>query len=150
MTPPPDGNGDHDSDALVDRMASALRIRVEPGWIDARDRIRSAALSATRRAWPLALSDSSNTYVSDQVLITLLRARIDAIDHVKAKSIFITPTDDHVDLVTIEISVDYPEPIATLADEVRQRCVDLVGGLLTAAPTGQPPPIDINVTTVDP
>lgn len=147
-TPTPDRNGAQAAGSSVARAATALRAHTDAGWIDARDRIRSAAMSATRRTWPLALARGDDLFVSDQVVIALLRETIDAVDHVTASRIIVSPRNDMVDLVTIEVSVSYGHPIPPLVDELRRRCAELLARLLEPEHDGSEPPIDVGVVSV--
>lgn len=144
-----DGRNEPDPDtAIVDEAASALRSYTDRGWSGASHRILGHVSTATRRSRPVrACGDEGPFLVSDQVVTAYLQAAVDAVAGAEATHVGLDLDDGSLVAVRIGISVDYPERIHPLADEVRTAAH---AGLRAVLGVAQPPALgDIEVHVHD-
>jgi hypothetical protein len=143
---------------LLDAATESLRAYVDPRWVEVSDRILARVLTASRRSLPIRTSEHSSSgalLVSEQVLTTYIRHAVAAIPAAAPTRIHIHSDSDHnYTGVTIEITVQFNEPILPIADDVRARTEQVLRELLGDVT----PPVTVNamhvhvcdVTTDDP
>lgn len=132
-------------DTHWDAAITASRAHTDARWIQISDRVRTRALRLTRRSLPItAQAPSGPIHISEQVLITYLRATLTHVPGARLDNITITtgPHNTYTGL-TVTISARYDEPQLPIADTMRNlartRLHDLLGNIT--------PPITI--TTMD-
>lgn len=119
---------------LLDAATQSLRAHVDPRWVEVSDRILTRALSATRRSLPIRTDEDSSAgalLVSEQVLTTYIRNAVGHVPGAAPTRIHIhSDPDDNYTGVTIQITVQFDEPILPIADEVRDRTEQVLRELL--------------------
>ncbi len=131
--------GARPDDALLRQATSSLRQRTDPRWVEISDRLLTNALTATRRSHPVrAQSRGRPVHVSEQVLITYLRAAIDGAvpgSALARVSIEIDGRDTFAG-VTIQLIAQFGVELLPVADRVRElarEClVELLGDVTPA------------------
>ncbi len=119
--------------ALVDRATDSLRSRRDPRWVEISDRVLSRALRATRRSYPVrAMTATGPVHVSEQVLITYLRAAVQ--DDVPDAALLHIRIDidgrDTLGGVTLALVARYGVELVTVGDRIRDLTTARLGELL--------------------
>ena len=118
----------------LDAATESLRAHVDPRWVEVSDRILARVLTATRRSLPIRTSEDSSggaLLVSEQVLTTYIRHAVAPVPAAAPTRIHIrSDSDNNYTGVTIEITVQFDEPILPIADEVRDRTEQVLRELL--------------------
>lgn len=149
----------------VDHLVAAtrsLREHTDARWVQVADRVMAKALVATRRSLPIrahpAAADTKSVgkvFVSEEVATTHVRSAIADVAGSAPNRIRIHSDVDHrCTGVTIEVTIQYPEPIIPIADEIRDRTKQILAELFGP----HTPPVAIeamhvhvsDVTTNDP
>ena len=96
--------------------------------------VLARVLTATRRSLPIRTSEDSSggaLLVSEQVLTTYIRHAVAPVPAAAPTRIQIHSDSDHnYTGVTIELTVQFDEPILPIADEIRDRTEQVLRGLL--------------------
>jgi len=120
--------------ATLAAATQALRQHVDDRWVEMSDRVLSKALAATRRSLPVRAHDLGGggaLYVSEQVLTAHIRDAIAPIPAAAPTQIHIhADTGHHCTGITIEITVQYKEPVIPIADQIRNRSETVLQTLL--------------------
>ena len=120
--------------ATLAAATQALRQHVDDRWVEMSDRVLSKALAATRRSLPVRAHDLGGggaLYVSEQVLTAYIRDAIAPIPAAAPTQIHIhADTGLHCTGITIEITVQYKEPVIPIADQIRNRSETVLQTLL--------------------
>jgi len=120
--------------ATLAAATQALRQHVDDRWVEMSDRVLSKALAATRRSLPVRAHDLGGggaLYVSEQVLTAYIRDAIAPIPAAAPTQIHIhADTGHHCTGITIEITVQYKEPVIPIADQIRNRSETVLQTLL--------------------
>jgi len=118
----------------LDAATESLRAHVDPRWVEVSDRILARVLTTTRRSLPIRTSEESSggaLLVSEQVLTTYIRNAVAPVPAAAPTRIHIRSDSDNNYLgVTIEITVQFDEPILPIADQVRARTAHVLRELL--------------------
>jgi len=130
--------GDPPEPTALRLAAAALRRHTDERWVEVSDRVVARAMTVTRRSMPIrAQADSGPIQVSEQVLISYLRAAIDgtvpgsAVAHVTLQ----VRGRDELSGVTVQLIAQYGVPLLPIADEVRLRAIECLEGVLGPTPT---------------
>lgn len=109
-------------DALLREAANQLRESTDAGWKRAHERILRGLLVTLRPSTPLRAVSSEDPFrVSSSVLVSRLRARLDAQADVQALRVNVeTGDDDELTSITVAISIAYPAAVSTTAETVRE------------------------------
>ena len=144
--------------ATLAAATQALRQHVDDRWVEVADWVLSKALTSTRRSLPVRAHDLGGggaLYVGEHVLTAYLRDAIAPIPAAAPTRIHIhADTGHHCTGVTIEITVQYNEPVIPIADQIRHRTETMLQTLLGPGT----PPVTVatmhvhvsDVTTDDP
>lgn len=131
MTPMDDAQPSAGQAALND-AAAALRVHVDPRWLEISDRVLQRALSVTRRSMPVRAAGSGGPVtVSEQVLVAYLRHAVASIRHVIPTAIRIQ-TDERGSYtgVVVQVTAQFGQRLLPLADEVRARATAVLRDIL--------------------
>lgn len=115
---------DDDDDATVSRAADQLHARSSRRWVEVADDVLSQVLSASRRSLPVlvqVLEDGATVSLSEQVVVTRLRAALDAslTQAATARIHLDVAPDQRLRQVTVELLARYGAELIPLADEAR-------------------------------
>lgn len=131
-------SGDPPQTTVLGEAAAALRRHTENRWVEVSDRVVAKAMRATRRSYPIrAQASSGPIQISEQVLVSYLRAAIDgtvpgsALTHVTLE----VKGRDELSGVIIQLIAEFGLPLLPVADEVRERAIECLQGLLGPTPT---------------
>ncbi|MEO7234784.1 MAG: hypothetical protein ABIW80_05365 [Lapillicoccus sp.] len=131
--------------AALDRAATQSRQRLDARWVEVSDQIVATALTARRRTRPLrAEGRSGPVYVSDQVVVSDLRATIDGAvrGSAVAQVDLEVRQDDRLAGVVVQLVAQYGVALVPMADRVREltrrRLAELLG----------PVPLPVTVRTM--
>ena len=118
----------------LNAAAESLRAHVDPRWVEVSDRVLARVLTATRHSLPIRTSEAGSggaLLVSEQVLTTYIRHAVAPVPAAAPTRIHIRSDSDNNYLgVTIEITVQFDEPILPIADDVRDRTEQVLRELL--------------------
>ncbi len=142
-SPGPDElNGD---EARLYEARDQLSHHVDDRWVEVSDRIIWRALNATRRSAPIRTAHQNPTapnplgqvFLSEEVLTAHLRDAIAQVPAAAPSRIHVHADGNHnYSGITIEITVQYPEAIIPIADEIREHTQQVLHQLLgTEIPT---------------
>jgi hypothetical protein len=118
----PAGHSDPAGSGTLDLATSALREYTRDRWVEVSDRILATALTATRRARPVrATAPGGTVQVSEQVIVTYLRAAVDvAVPGVAVHRIDVTlVNEDTFETVIVQIAVQYGLEVLPAAHRIR-------------------------------
>ena len=121
--PRPRGHG-HDDDPTVSRAADALHASSSSRWVEVAGDVLAQVMSASRRSLPVlvqVLEDGATVCLSEQVVVTRLRAALDAslTEAATARIHLDVAPDQRLRQVTVELLVRYGAELIPLADEAR-------------------------------
>lgn len=124
MTPchPPEADENPAGVAVLEAATADLRAAGDSRWIEVSDRVLAKAMTATRRSHPVrAQATSGPVHVSEQVLVTHLRAAVD--EQVPGSApvhIYVhTSGQDRFSGTTVCLVAEYGRPLLPIADRVR-------------------------------
>lgn len=127
VNPPPPEPADPDdapaAGSAIPLATATLRARADERWVEISDRVLAKALKATRRSYPvLAQASTGPVHVSEQVLISHLRAAID--EEVQGSPVvgidIQVSGGDVYTAVTIRLVAAFGQPLLPIADHVRE------------------------------
>jgi len=142
MTAPPPRSepftGGPPQPAALKAASAALRAQADQRWVEISDRVLAKAMTATRRSHPIRAQASSGAIqISEQALISYLRAAIDAtvpgtaLAHISLQ----VRGRDKLSEVIIQLIAQYGTPLLPIADEVRTRAIQCLHQILGPSAT---------------
>lgn len=130
----PASDGPRGDEQRLAAATQSLREHVDPRWVEVSDRVLARALTATRRSLPIRTSEDTSAgalLVSEQVLTSYIRHAIAPVPAAAPSRIHIHSDAEHnYTGVTIEITVQFDEPILPIADQIRDRTEQVLRELL--------------------
>lgn len=136
--PRPRGH-EHDDDPTLSRAADQLHAQSSRRWVEVAGDVLSQVVSASRRSLPVlvqVLEDGATVCLSEQVVVTRLRAALDAslTQAATARIHLDVAPDQRLRQVTVELLARYGAELIPLADEAR----GVVRGQLAVWMAGDP------------
>ncbi|MBA2638416.1 MAG: hypothetical protein H0U77_00150 [Nocardioidaceae bacterium] len=132
MTSEPGGDLlDPEGRAMLRSAASALSTHVDERWVEVADALVSRALTTSRPSPPVrASATSGSVLVTEQVLVSHLRASMDPFPECETVAITIETDGDSCTGAVIALAVRFGTELIPLADRVRAVVEDQLGRLL--------------------
>lgn len=130
---PPDVSPTSSGDADLREAVQQLRTRVHPRAVEVANDVLRQAVRASRHSLPIrAHAPHSFVRISDQVLISRLRQRIDGASRTCAvgRVVLLVDPDAVLREITIELFVQYGEVLVDAADGIRLIVDEVVEDLL--------------------